>query len=103
MIRRTTAPGPNPGPACENATTGPPGTSESAGLVQPVGPTCLNARAAAGISDDSNCAAGDHFDPSSCHPDTSGTLCYIMMISYMISEDNDIDYDIIGFEMSMIS
>ncbi len=24
------------------------------------------------------------------------------MISYMISEDNDIDYDIIGFEMSMI-
>ncbi len=33
------------------------------------------------------------------HP--SGTLRY--MISYMISEDNDIDYDIIGFEMSMIS
>ncbi len=31
----------------------------------------------------------------------SGTLRY--MISYMISEDNDIDYDIIGFEMSMIS
>ncbi len=32
---------------------------------------------------------------------TSGTLCY--MISYMISEDSDIDYDIICFEMSMIS
>jgi glycine/serine hydroxymethyltransferase len=32
---------------------------------------------------------------------SSGTLRY--MISYMISEDNDIDYDIIGFEMSMIS
>ncbi len=31
----------------------------------------------------------------------SGTLRYT--ISYMISEDNDIDYDIIGFEMSMIS
>ncbi len=30
-----------------------------------------------------------------------GTLRY--MISYMISEDNDIEYDIIGFEMSMIS
>jgi hypothetical protein len=25
------------------------------------------------------------------------------MISYMISEDNDIDYDIIGFEITMIS
>ncbi len=25
------------------------------------------------------------------------------MISYMISKDNDIDYDIIGFEISMIS
>ncbi len=32
---------------------------------------------------------------------SSGTLCY--MISYMISKDNDIDYDIICFEMSMIS
>ena len=32
---------------------------------------------------------------------TSGTLRY--MISCMISEDNDIDYDIICFEMSMIS
>ncbi len=33
----------------------------------------------------------------------SGTLRY--MISYMISEDNasDIDYDIIGFEITMIS
>jgi hypothetical protein len=31
----------------------------------------------------------------------SGTLRY--MISYMISEDNGIDYDIVGFEMSMIS
>jgi hypothetical protein len=37
---------------------------------------------------------------------TSGTLRYIIsyMISYMISEDNDdIDYDIIGFEMFMMS
>ncbi len=32
---------------------------------------------------------------------SSGTLLY--MISYMITEDTDIGYDIIGFEMSMIS
>ncbi len=31
----------------------------------------------------------------------SGTLRY--MISYMISKVNDIDYDIIGFKMYMIS
>jgi hypothetical protein len=43
-----------------------------------------------------------HHDPMArVKPLASGTLRY--MISYMILEDNDIDYDIIGFEMSMIS
>jgi hypothetical protein len=47
-----------------------------------------------GIRTETSCQA-EHLDSD------GGTLRY--MISYMRSEDNDIDYDIIGFEITMIS